>query len=137
MTAIAILQFSPVPAYFCCGWVKSPICQRHSYIWCPISLTWLLHSVIVKRPKFPFIIWMLWLAGHLISKGFGWQAITCFISPPPGSCRTTSEIKALYQLPFSWIDVWQPTILTIALENKYPQKPHNLSQELNTITSSE
>ena len=25
MTAIAILQFSPVPAYFCCGWVKSPI----------------------------------------------------------------------------------------------------------------
>ena len=25
MTVIAILQFSPVPAYFCCGWVKSPI----------------------------------------------------------------------------------------------------------------
>ena len=28
MTAIAILQFSPVPAYFCCGWVKSPICNQ-------------------------------------------------------------------------------------------------------------
>ena len=26
MTANAILQFSPVPAYFCCGWVKSPLC---------------------------------------------------------------------------------------------------------------
>ena len=25
MTVIALLQFSPVPAYFCCGWVKSPI----------------------------------------------------------------------------------------------------------------
>ena len=25
MTALAILHFSPVPAYFCCGWVKSPI----------------------------------------------------------------------------------------------------------------
>ena len=25
MTEIAILQFSPVPAYFCCGWVNSPI----------------------------------------------------------------------------------------------------------------
>ena len=25
MKAITILQFSPVPAYFCCGWVKSPI----------------------------------------------------------------------------------------------------------------
>ena len=23
-----ILQFSPVPAYFCCGWVKSPICTH-------------------------------------------------------------------------------------------------------------
>ena len=26
MTAIAILQFSPLPAYFGCGWVKSSIC---------------------------------------------------------------------------------------------------------------
>ena len=27
-TAIAILQFSPVPAYFCCGQVKSPVCVK-------------------------------------------------------------------------------------------------------------
>ena len=26
MTGITILQFSPVTACFCCGWVKSPIC---------------------------------------------------------------------------------------------------------------
>ena len=30
MTAITILQFSPVPAYFYCGWVKSPICTPPS-----------------------------------------------------------------------------------------------------------
>ena len=30
MNAIAILQFSPVPAYFCCGQVKSPICKLQS-----------------------------------------------------------------------------------------------------------
>ena len=27
MTGITKLQFSPVPAYFCCGYVKSPICD--------------------------------------------------------------------------------------------------------------
>ena len=27
MTAIAIFQFSPESTYFCCGWVKSPICK--------------------------------------------------------------------------------------------------------------
>ena len=29
MKSIAMLQFSPVPAYFCCGWVKSNLLHGH------------------------------------------------------------------------------------------------------------
>ena len=46
MSEITILQFSPIPAFFCCGWVKSTTCEvhfcqqylahltLHSYYWC-------------------------------------------------------------------------------------------------------
>ena len=49
MTAIAKLQFSPVPAYFCCGWGNSTICQYQ-------CLRQVISSVLGHENSLVFII---------------------------------------------------------------------------------
>ena len=48
MTAIAILQIAPVPAYFSCGWMKSPICladSQYMYMWGSKFPLWPVHTL--------------------------------------------------------------------------------------------
>ena len=58
MTGIAILRFSPVPAYFCCGWVKSPTC-------CETSNKLMRKNALIPHPIIP--------AGHEQQKNKFWE----------------------------------------------------------------
>ena len=70
MTVIAILQFSPVPAHFCCGWVKSHICWAcRSFLiivagkWGEIWRVSILYQVFPNRH-----LWILAIQNSLFSK---------------------------------------------------------------------